>query len=111
MLKIDAEARNWFGDYETVKILLSPKYEIFFVKTTSDPKNVTLHSRTTYTSVFWNPPSFVWLWIIDRYTAVEERHATTLMTACELHTSMYICLKANLLESETKHVLWYTDKS
>ena len=52
MLKIDAEARNWFGDYETVKILLSPKYEIFFVKTTSDPKNVTLHSRTTYTSVF-----------------------------------------------------------
>jgi len=44
---------------------------------------------------------------MDLYTVVEERYATVLMTACELNISMYNCLKANLLESETKHVLRY----
>jgi hypothetical protein len=32
------------------------------------------------------------------------------MTVCEHNISMYICLKANLLELETKHVLPYRDK-
>jgi len=47
---------------------------------------------------------------MDRYTAVEERHATVLMTVCQRNISVYNCLKANLLGPETKHVLRYTDK-
>jgi hypothetical protein len=43
-------------------------------------------------------------------TAVEERHATLLMTVCELNISMCICLKANILEPEAKHVFQYKDK-
>jgi len=42
---------------------------------------------------------------MDHYTAVEERHATVLMDAFILNISMYICLKAKLLEPENKHEL------
>jgi len=47
---------------------------------------------------------------MDRYNAVEERHATVLMTVCVLNISMYVCLTAKLLEPDTKHVLLYTEK-